>query len=161
MGAPKQPRQKSKPKSGPESGKDQKKARYGASNPFSNISPETRRRWILKAKLNGLGRPVGQPDGWRKEDWEIEKAKIKAETKEIVKIMTEKLKIEDQYAVEALETAVEIMRSPLTARDRLGAAKLVLDFTKEKPSTKQEVTVQRAEDFLAAILKEENGPETS
>lgn len=75
--------------------------------------------------------------------------------------MVEKLKIEDQYAVEALETAVEIMRTPLTARDRLAAAKLVLDFTKEKPSTKQEVTVQRAEDFLAAIMKEENGSEAS
>lgn len=117
--------------------------------------------WREKAKKTGTGRAPGQPDGVKKKDFIALRDKVKAEAKKIVEIMSETHKIEDQYAKEALETAVELMRVPGESRGRLAAAKLILEFTKEKPSTKSEVTVQRAEDFLESILKTENGPEAS
>jgi hypothetical protein len=35
-----------------------------------------------------------------------------------------------------------------SAKDRLAAARLVLDITKAKPAAKNELTIQRAEDLL-------------
>lgn len=60
--------------------------------------------------------------------------------------------IDDIYAIEALKAAVEIMREPGQNRDRLTAARMVLDFTKTKPATKQDVTIGRAEEFLESLL---------
>ena len=47
--------------------------------------------------------------------------------------MAEKHNIEDEYSQEALETAVEIMRVPGETRERLSAARLILDYT-QNPS---------------------------
>jgi hypothetical protein len=118
--------------------------------------------WRKKQKETGTGRKPGQPDGMLKNEFFEARVRYKREAKLIVEIMSKELKIEDGYAKEALETAVELMRMPGSARDRLAASKLILEFTKEKPSTKSEVTVQRAEDFLAEVLaKTENGSEVS
>jgi hypothetical protein len=38
-----------------------------------------------------------------------------------------------------------------SAGDRLKAAKLVLEFTKAKPAAKNELTIQRGEDFLEEL----------
>ena len=62
---------------------------------------------------------------------------------------------------EAMESAVEIMRTEGGTRDRLAAARLVLDFTKQKPVTKSDVTVGKAEDFLAGLLAEEEHGQTT
>ena len=70
--------------------------------------------------------------------------------------MAEKHNIEDEYSQEALETAVEIMRVPGETRERLSAARLILDYTKSKPVSKSEVAVSKAEDFLASLLDEES-----
>ena len=79
-----------------------------------------------------------------------------------MKIMSEKYDIEDEYAQDALRTAVEVMQVPGETRERLAAARLVLDFTKSKPASKQEVTIGKAEEFLASLLDEdENGPEAT
>lgn len=93
----------------------------------------------------------------RKDEFFKTRDRVKEEAKKIVEIMEQKIKIEDTYAKEALETAVEIMRMPAESRSRLAAAKLILEFTKEKPSTKSEVTVAKAEDFLESILKQNDG----
>lgn len=63
--------------------------------------------------------------------------------------------IDDQYAKEALETVVEIMRMPGDRDAKLRAAKTLLEFTKQKPVAKSEVAVAKAEDFLAAVLAQE------
>jgi hypothetical protein len=42
-----------------------------------------------------------------------------------------------------------------SAGDRLKAAKLVLEFTKAKPAAKNELTMQRAEDFLEGLTTKE------
>ena len=92
------------------------------------------------------------PDGYRKEIIEPIRQEIQAEAKEVVRIMSEKYNIEDEYAKAALETAVEVMKCPGENRERVAAARLVLDFTKSKPSAKSEVSISKAEDFLASLM---------
>jgi hypothetical protein len=78
--------------------------------------------------------------------------KAKQDAERIVAIMAEENKIDDVYAIEALKAAVEIMREPGQNRDRLTAARMVLDFTKTKPAAKSEVTIGKAEAFLESLL---------
>ena len=162
MGAPKKPRAKSPSKKGqgPAPHKAPKK------NYFATLmkTPEgraLRRKWSTKPRKNA-GRPRGVPDGHRKETIEPIRAKAKAEAKEVVKIMAEKYDIEDEYAKTALETAVEVMKVVGDNRERVAAARLVLDFTKSKPSAKSEVSISKAEDFLASLVADDDddGQET-
>jgi len=73
--------------------------------------------------------------------------------------MSEKFNIEDEYQKEALATAVEVMRLVGETRERLAAARLVLDFTKSKPASKSDVSISKAEDFLASLLQEDEQPD--
>ena len=57
----------------------------------------------------------------------------------------------DDMAKEALHEALSIMRMEIAQKDRLAAARLVLDFTKAKPAQKTELTVNKAEEWLAAV----------
>ena len=150
--------------------KNEKKVKFPQKAPKNNYfatlmqteeGRELRKQWSNKPRKNA-GRPKGVPDGYTKHDIEPLRAKAKKEAKEVVKIMAEKHNIEDEYSQEALETAVEIMRVPGETRERLSAARLILDYTKSKPVSKSEVAVSKAEDFLASLLDEESqdGPET-
>ena len=120
---------------------------------------ELRRQWSTKPRKNP-GRPKGVPDGYRKSQIEPIRAEAKKEAKQLVEIMKEKFDINDEYAEEALTTAVEVMRVPGETRERLAAARLVLDFTKSRPAAKQEVTIGKAEEFLSSLLVEDDGQET-
>lgn len=60
----------------------------------------------------------------------------------------------DAQANEALHTALSVMRMPLPAKEKLAAARLVLDFTKAKPAQKTELTVNAAEDWLQAVTQD-------
>tara|TARA_B100001057_G_scaffold206431_2_gene207179 strand:- start:704 stop:1159 length:456 start_codon:yes stop_codon:yes gene_type:complete len=122
---------------------------------------ELRKQWSTKPRKNA-GRPKGVPDGYTREQIEPIRAKAKKEAEKVVNIMAEKYGIEDDYAKEALTAAVEIMRVPAETRERLAAARLVLDFTKTKPVAKSEVTIGKAEEFLASLMTpEDDEPETS
>lgn len=123
---------------------------------------ELRKQWSNKPRKNA-GRPKGVPDGYTKAQIEPLREQAKKEAKQVVQIMSDKYEIEDDYSKEALQTAVEIMRVPGETRERLSAARLVLDFTKSRPTTKSEVAISKAEDFLASLLEEddEDGRETS
>lgn len=114
-----------------------------------------RSEWSRKPKKNG-GRPKGTPDGYTAKAIAPIRAKAKQDAERIVKIMAEEHQIDDQFAVEALRTAVEIMREPGQNRDRLTAARMVLDFTKTKPAAKSEVTIGKAEAFLESLLVDED-----
>ena len=121
-----------------------------------------RKEWSSRPRKNA-GRPKGVPDGFRKETIEVIRKEKRQEAEKVVEIMAKKVGVEDNYAKEALTTAVEIMRSPDATRERLQAARLVLDFTKQKPATKSEMAISQAESFLEGLLKEEeqqNGRET-
>ncbi len=56
---------------------------------------------------------------------------------------------------EALEFCIDVVRGDThQMRERLTAAKTVLEYTKTKPTQKSEVAVSKAEDFLAALAAE-------
>ena len=118
-----------------------------------------RRQWSTKPRKNA-GRPRGVPDGYTKETIEPLRAEIQLDAKRIVQIMSKDYNIEDDYAKAALETAVEVMRTPGDNRERVSAARLVLDFTKSKPVSKNELAISAAEDFLANLVEDdEDGQE--
>ena len=156
MGAPKQPRAKSPAKKGqgPAPHKAPKK-NYFATLMETEEGRALRRKWSTKPRKNG-GRPRGVPDGYRKETIEPIRSKVKTEARKVVEIMAEQFNIEDEYAKTALETAVEVMKTPGENRERVAAARLVLDFTKSKPSAKSEVSISKAEDFLASLMTDED-----
>lgn len=164
MGAPKNPRKKAPEKEL----KNPNMARKGSQNYFSRLmsTPEgraLRKQWSNKPKKNA-GRPRGTPDGYTAEMIAPIRKQAKADAERIVAIMAKENNIDDEYAVEALKTAVEIMREPAQNRDRLTAARMVLDFTKTKPAAKSEVTIGKAEAFLESLLgdeeEEQDGQET-
>lgn len=67
---------------------------------------------------------------------------------------------EDEMARESLVTALSIMRDRHSNnKDRLAAARTILEWTKQKPATKNEHTVRRAEDFLDQLAVEERKSE--
>ena len=155
MGAPRQPRAKSPSKKG--QGKCPQRApkkNYFATLMETEEGRALRRKWSTKPRRNG-GRPRGVPDGYRKETIEPIRSKVKTEARKVVEIMAEQFNIEDEYAKTALETAVEVMKTPGENRERVAAARLVLDFTKSKPSAKSEVSISKAEDFLASLMTDE------
>jgi len=117
-----------------------------------------RRQWSTQPRKNA-GRPRGVPDGYSREQIEPIRAEAKEQAKRIVKIMSKEYGIEDQYAQAALETAVEVMRMPGDNRERVAAARLVLDFTKQKPAAKNELSISKAEDFLASLVEDDDGQE--
>lgn len=106
-----------------------------------------------------LGRPPGSVTGYSGAQYKKQKAKAKAEAKEIVALMEKKgFEIpKAEFAREAIEVAVEIMRTDaMNAKDKLSAARTVLEWTLSKPVAQSEVSVKRAEDFLSAVLDAEN-----
>ena len=158
---PKRPRQKSPSKVG----KGKFPQRKPANNYFATLmnteeGRALRRKWSSSPRKNA-GRPRGVPDGYTREQIEPIRAKEKQEAKRIVAIMSKEYSIEDEYAKAALETAVEVMRVPGDNRERVAAARLVLDFTRSKPVAKSELAISKAEDFLQGLLnEEEDGQET-
>lgn len=116
-----------------------------------------RKQWSSKKKKNA-GRPVGVVDGYTSAQLVPIRAKAQAEAERIVEIMTEQFDVDD-FGKEALQAAVAIMREPAQNRDKLTAARLVLDFTRSKPAASVEVTVGKAESFLSSLLIEHDGPQ--
>ena len=117
--------------------------------------------WTSKRFIPGQtgGRPFGSYDGSTKASRTIAKAKAKAEAKEIVLLMEKKgYEIpKAEFARESIEVAVELMRlHEINPRDKLAAARTVLEWTLSKPVAQSEVSVKRAEDFLNAILDAED-----
>ena len=159
MGAPKNPR----PKSPKKELKYPKKAVPKENNYFTKLMQTEegralRKQWSTKKRKNP-GRPQGTPDGYTLEAITPIRKQAKADAERIVALMAKDNEIDDVYAVEALKAAVEIMREPGQNRDRLTAARMVLDFTKTKPAAKSEVTIGKAEAFLESLLTSETEEE--
>jgi len=126
---------------------------------FSRLAqtPEGRAQLAAwRALAKNTGRPPGARDGTTKRVREKDAAKAKAEAQRLVKLMEEKFDIpKEGFAREALETAVtEMRKKELASKDRLAAARLVLEWTKAKPAAESNVTIKKAEDFLADLAKD-------
>ena len=151
MGAPLHPRAKA-----PRPPKNPNQARDPSINPLAlqHKTPEGRAKFrqMLATRKNKGGRPAGTPDGYTAISIAPIRKQAKLDAERIVKIMAQENEIDDVYAIEALKAAVEIMREPGMNRDRLTAARMVLDFTKTKPAAKSEVTIGKAEQFLESLL---------
>lgn len=122
---------------------------------------EGRRLWKLwtdKRFAGAIGRPRGNYPGYSKSQRDAHKQKAKAEAKEIVKLMENKgFEVpKAEFAREGIETAVEIMRmSEISPKDKLAAARTVLEWTMAKPVAQSEVSIKRAEEFLDMVSLEE------
>jgi len=160
MGAPKKPRKKAPPKElkYPKRGHQKGKKSYFAKLMETEEGRALRREWSTKPRKRA-GRPVGVVDGYTEEMLKPIREKSAKEAKRIVEIMSDQYNIDDEYAKEALEAAVRIMREPAQNRDKLTAARLVLDFCKSKPASKNELTIGRAEDFLTSLLENDEKEE--
>lgn len=151
------------------------KTKRGVTDPAKNLfirmqqTEEGRKLWDLwRAKRHApgvrLGRPPGSVTGYSGSQYKKQKAKAKAEAKEIVALMEKKgFEIpKAEFAREAIEVAVEIMRTDaMNAKDKLSAARTVLEWTLSKPVAQSEVSVKRAEDFLSAVLDAEDKAKTA
>jgi hypothetical protein len=61
----------------------------------------------------------------------------------------------DGYAREGIEAVVTMVREKdISHKDRLAAARTLLDFTMAKPGSESTVTVKKAEDFLTDLANE-------
>lgn len=107
------------------------------------------------------------PDGWggRSDELQAVRLALYNEAEGILKIMVdEEIVPDDKAANTALQFAVSVVRATIvdgkevfTVKDKLAASRLVLDFTRAKPAAKSEVTLNSAEDFLAALVMKANG----
>lgn len=109
-----------------------------------------------KMALRKCGRPLGSRDGISKKTrarfWKQARFEATLTMKKLEQ--AGKLVEADDYAREALHEALVTMRLPGTARDKVAAARLVLDFTMAKPASKSEITVNKAEEWLAAVAED-------
>ena len=117
---------------------------------------ELRRQWSTKKRKNP-GRL--RPDGYRREEIEPIRAAAKKgrEGSENRRAIRHRGRLCEERATDSGRD-----RQSRRSRERLAAARLVLDFTKSKPASKQEVTISHAEEFLASLLDEdEDGSEAT
>ena len=153
----------------PRSNRLERNATRARTDPAKNLfirlqqTEEGRKLWKLwtdKRHASKLGRPRGATEGYLKSERDKFKVKAKAEAKVLVEFMenTKGFEIPKQeFAKEAIVTAVEIMRrEDIHPKDKLSAAKTVLEWTLSKPATEANVNVKTAESFLEDIAREMN-----
>ena len=68
--------------------------------------------------------------------------------------MSDKFDIRDDYAKDALQTPLKSCKYRKTRN--AWQRRLVLDFTASRPAAKSEVTIGKAEEFLASLLTEDD-----
>jgi hypothetical protein len=109
----------------------------------------------------------GVPRGWMPKEYHEYRAKCRDNARltfrKLLPLMSEeqqKILKEDEMAQEAMVQTLTIMKDrTVKPETKLAAARTILEWTKQKPATKNEHTVRRAEDFLAALAaKEDDGP---
>lgn len=109
----------------------------------------------------------GVPDGMKKPQAMRLWKKARKQAKQIMTVLEKRGDVptvvvpnsEEDKAKRALEEAMAIALSPLThSPTKVAALRLVLDFTKSKPTQKQEMTINSAEEWLKTVLDEPTKP---
>lgn len=120
------------------------------------------RAWKLEM-MKGVkrGRPHGVPDGYRKNTIAPIRARIIEENQLIIRHMmaTKQFTPDNDVSEQAFGTLLEAIRVPGSLKDRISAAKALLEFTQRKPAAYSEVTLNKAETFLEAVLEEAKSAE--
>ena len=139
-----------------------RKPKTATRGPWAKMTPEERKAYsaTIRAKRRpesyaNVGRKPGVPFALTAAQAQELAEQQNPEIQRILKKMAEQGQLpDDPRAVEALEETLKVLRSEATAKDKLGAARLLLDFTKAKPTARIEHTVRTAEDFLDEIADE-------
>ena len=148
------------------------RARRGAAHPNSvaRRSPEWKASQAAKLKEfrdQGNKTRAGVPRGWLPKVYHTYRALLHGEAavelQEMIPHMTEEFQAivkDDDMAREAMTQTLMVMKDKSTRPEtKLQAARTILEWTKQKPATKNEHTVRRAEDFLAELAaKDSDGP---
>jgi hypothetical protein len=119
-------------------------------------TPEGRAQ-LAEWRANGAkkaGKPQGATHGYTRHTRNKMIAKAEAEAKVQVDRMIEegKLDAEDPLAREAMDAIATLMRrTDINPKDKLAAARTILEWTKAKPASDTNLNVRKAEDFLAEI----------
>lgn len=105
------------------------------------------------------GGRLGVPDGMRKAQADELNNEARESAKQTMADLEKAGVLADDTdaAKEALEATLTIMRSPGDKKVRLQAAGQVLAYTKSKPASKSELTVNKAEEWLAAVATANDG----
>ena len=107
------------------------------------------------------GRRLGQQFGVsRKETEELWKQARKQVKKDMDNIKKSGIEL-DEAGEEALTTTLELMRGPGDPRLKLAAARQVLEWSRSKPATSTNVTVNAAEQWLASLAEENDEADKS
>ena len=109
-------------------------------------------------------RPKGLPDGWGRQREELatvrKDIRKKAEQKVIEMQEEGIIPKDDDIARRAVQVLLEIAEGPDAAAAKAGAAKALLEFTKQKPTNKVEVKAV-AEEWLASLDDDKSESEDS
>lgn len=108
--------------------------------------------FIMRTRLKyaNPGKPVGSADGYGKRKLALAREAAKEQVKKDMANIKKTVELTDM-AEEALEGALKVLREPTSQATKLSAAKLILEFTKSKPVAKSEVSVNKAEEWLASL----------
>jgi hypothetical protein len=102
----------------------------------------------------------GVPDGMRKAEADALWTRAEAQANRFIRIMKDAGELpevvvpgtEAEMAEKALAEAYKNAVGPLTdAKTKAAFCRLVLDFTKSKPESKSKLTLDKSEEFLAAL----------
>ena len=101
-----------------------------------------------------VGFELGQSEGYNRKQLERLRKRAAKQVKQDMANIKKALDM-PEMAEEALEGALMVLRSPNTQQTKLQAAKLILEFTKTKPVAKSEVSVNKAEEWLATLAADD------
>lgn len=102
------------------------------------------------------GRKAGVPWAWKSKDFAVVKEAVEKEVDKLMEILEKKdLLPDDDMAKEALRETCVVLRTTGSFETKLRAARLILDFTKQKPASKAEVQISAAEKWLADLAMSE------
>lgn len=121
-----------------------------------NKTEEGRKQQLEWCSQGGTKRnEEGLPDGYSKVMMKDIRHQAQLRAKRMVKKIEENIDIKSEYARKALETVAEIMQTPGSDAERLKASRVLLEFTQSKPVAKSEISVSKAEDFLASLVEDD------
>jgi hypothetical protein len=135
-----------------------------ARGPWVGMTEEERKAYsqkLIAARTPGKPRKLnpelkGKPRAMTGPEYIAAKKTAIKEVNRIIKKMDKEGTLpEDGMASEALKKAAGALTLATTAKDIATLGRLVLDFTKAKPASKQEITVRSHEDFLDELAQDD------
>lgn len=140
----------------------QRKPKGPATGAWATMTPKQRSAYSRRISKGvdrrncGQGRKPGVPTGRTYKQQAQIVAEQQPEIRRILKKMAQQGELpDDPMAVESLKESLTVLRTSKDHKMKLAAARLILDFTKSKPTAKVEHTVRTAEDFLDELGADE------